>query len=340
VTNAHAPIATPQRVGDLNAKGSITAVQILASVDGGDATDRPTYIRVDQKVTLHALIRVGSTFYTDAPSPRIAGKAITTRPLSEAPAVELAWQRIEPTSANMSNTQSGAFKFEPIDYATTAIKGSANQPSIAADVHPTLTTDHGDGVGTMRFQLLATQGDRTLTSPGIDARRGRGSGGLTDAVTRVTIRRDDTFLGYLTEMYGQPYIWASAGLSDKSHESEHLEGSDCADLMVYGARRMGKNVAYTWTGGLPSITKLVAGSGTRGDDGIYRDKAGKPLPFTGVGDLVLFPRHVGALAEDRGTIGVLDDQDLMLHTLFDSPKEQAIADSGYADTTVELRRWK
>jgi len=81
-------------------------------------------------------------------------------------------------------------------------------------------------------------------------------------VTRVTIRRDDSFLGYLTEMYGQPYIWASAGLSDTSHQSEHLEGSDCADLMVYGARRMGKHLAYTWTGGLPDITKLVA-AGTR-----------------------------------------------------------------------------
>ena len=39
-------------------------------------------------------------------------------------------------------------------------------------------------------------------------------------------------------------------------------------------------------------------------------------------------------------VSTLDDQDIVLHTLFDSPKEQAIADSGYADTTVELRRWK
>jgi hypothetical protein len=28
----------------------------------------------------------------------------------------------------------------------------------------------------------------------------------------------------------------------------------------------------------------------------------------------------------------------MMHTLFDSPKEQAIADTGYADDPVELRR--
>jgi hypothetical protein len=36
---------------------------------------------------------------------------------------------------------------------------------------------------------------------------------------------------------------------------------------------------------------------------------------------------------------VLDDQDLMMHTLFDSPKEQALADTGYADEPVELRRF-
>jgi hypothetical protein len=339
VVKTHDPIATPHRVGDAAATESVIGVQILASVDGGPATDRPTYARKDQTVTLYALVRTATRSFTDAPDPHVAGKAIRAKPLQNAPALDLAWMRIEPSTATMSNTQSGSFKFEPIAYATTPIDGSANHASLIANVRPTLTTDHGDGVGTMRYQLVATQGDRELSSAGLDAKRGKGSGGLTDAVTRVTIRRDDSFLGYLTEMYGQPYIWASAGLSDASHQSEHLEGSDCADLMVYGARRMGKHIAYTWTGGLPNITKLVA-SGTHGDDGIYRDKAGKPIPFSGVGDLILFPRHVGALAEDRGTIGVLDDQDLMLHTLFDSPKEQPIADSGYADTPVELRRWK
>jgi hypothetical protein len=109
--------------------------------------------------------------------------------------------------------------------------------------------------------------------------------------------------------------------------------------MVDGARRLGKQVAYTRTGGLPKVTKLLA-AGKRGDDGVYRDKAGKPLPYTVDGDLVLFTRHVGALAGDKGEKGVLDDADIVLHTLFDSPKEQAIAETGYAHTPVELRRWK
>jgi hypothetical protein len=330
VTTALAPAAALPEIGDASVAIPITAVRMLASVDGGAATPGPIHARKDQQVTLYAALEAGGHWYTDAP---LEG----ARPLAHAPHAQLSWNRIEPAAADYSNEDASGFHFTAIDYRATQI--DAHGGAISPDVRPTLTPDHGDGVGTMRYQLVVTQGEHMLATPGTDARRGRGSGGLTDAVMRVSIRRDDTYLGYLTEMYGQPYIWASAGTTDASHQSEHLEGSDCADFVVYGARRMGKKLAYTWTGGLPGVTKLLA-SGTRGDDGVYRDAQGKPLPFTKVGDLILFPRHVGVLAKDRGTIGVLDDQDLMMHTLFDSPKEQPIADSGYAAKPVEIRRFK
>ena len=312
----------------------ITRVHVVAAVADGAASDRPAYARADQPVTLYPVIEAGAIF-TDAPVLSLHGKRVPTRPLSEAPAFTLAWNKIEPASANLTNGDPDDFHFAAIDYRATPITGGA---TLAADVHPTLTPDHGKGVGTMRFQVVVTQGERAIASAGPEARRGKGSGGVTDDVLRVSVRRDDSYLGFLTEMFGQPYIWASAGLSDATHESERLEGSDCADFVVYGARRMGAQLAYTWTGGLPEITKLVA-SGTRGVDGIYRDRRDRPVPFGRVGDLILFPRHVGVLAEDRGTIGVLDDQDLVMHTLFDSPNEQPLADTGYADKPAELRRF-
>jgi hypothetical protein len=332
----------PAKLGDPTARGRVISTQVAIAIDDQPATDRPAYARADQKVTLHAVVTAidGATrvTYSDAPALRLGGKPVATVPLAKAPELELRWNRIEPALATMTNGDTPSeFKFQAIDYRATPIDGAHGKASIAADVRPTLTPDHGKGVGTMRYQLVALQGDRVIASPGPEARRGRGSGGLTDAVARVSIRRDDTYLGFLTEMYGQPYIWASAGLSDNKHQSEHLEGSDCADFLVYGARRMGKKLAYTWTGALPEVSKLLA-AGTRGADGIYRAKDGKMLPFTKIGDLVLFPRHVGVLAQDRGQAGVLDDQDLMMHTLFDTPKEQAIADSTYQDQPLELRR--
>jgi hypothetical protein len=339
-----APAAPTADYGDASSPGTLVTAHVVASVDGGVASERPAYARSDQRVTLFAVVEVaeGRTkkFFTDAPALELRGKKIATEPLAHAPRIALAWNRIEPAAASYSNGDGPTFHFETIEYRATPIEGAQNKPSIVADVRPTLIVDHGNGVGTMRYQVVATQGDRTIATPGIDAHRGKGSGGLTDAVLRVSIRTDDTYLGYLTEMYGQPYVWASAGLSDRSHQSERLEGSDCADFIVYGARRMGADIPYMWTGALPQVTRLLAPAGTRSEDGIYRDARGTPLPFTQAGDIVLFPRHVGVLTEDRGEPGVLDDQDLMMHTLFDTPKQQPIADSGYADRPVELRRFK
>lgn len=337
------PADTPA-LGDPAAPGRVVAVQIAAAVNDAAASERPVRARAGDAVTLYAVITVehagAQALYSDAPALQLRGARVRAQPLARAPRLALHWNRVEPAVATMSNGDTPAdFHYEPIDYRATAITAAAGRAAIAADVRPTLTPDHGRGIGTMRYQVVARAGERTVASAGPEARRGRASGGLTDAVMRVSIRRDDTFLGYMTELYNQPYIWASSGSTEDTHQSERLEGSDCADLMIYGQRRLGNRLPYTWTGGLPSVTTLL-GAGARGGDGIYRDARGAPLAFPRAGDLLLFPRHVGALAADRGTPGILDDQDIMMHTLFDSPREQPIADSGYADRPVEVRRFR
>ncbi len=339
-----APKRPAPKLGSAAASGRVIAAHVVAGSPDRAPSDRPLHARAGERVTLYAAIVVEHAgkrvVHSDAPSLSLGGKAVAVQPLASAPQLELRWNRIEPAVATMSNGDTPKdFHFEPIDYRATPIDGAAGHASIAADVRPTLTPDHGKGIGTMRYQIVALQGDRVIASAGPEARRGRGSGGLTDAVLRVSIRRDDTFLGYMTELYNQPYIWASEGLTPETHQSERLEGADCADLMIYGQRRLGNKLAYTWTGALPQVTTLIA-AGARGADGVYRDARGRPIPFPRIGDLMLFPRHVGALAADRGTPGILDDQDLMMHTLFDSPKEQAIGESGYEDRPVEVRRFR
>jgi hypothetical protein len=343
---AAAAAAVPERdpaIGDPDDATPITRVYVASAVDGAAADTSPKRARLDQAVTLYAVIVTGSgageRTYTDAPALRVRNADVAIRPLAQAPAAALRWRKVEPVEQTMSNTASGEFRFETIAYRATAMPAESGRGAIAADVHPTLTPDHGDGVGTMRFQIEVTQSGRAIASAGAEAKKGRGAGGLTDDVHRISLRRDDTYLGYLTELYGQPYIWASAGTSDRSHQSEQLEGCDCADFVVYGQRRMGNRLAYTWTGALPEVTALLA-KGNRAADGVYRDAHGAALPFTGAGDLILFPRHVGVLTVDNPPLGTLDDGDLMMHSLFDTPKEVAIRDSTYQDTPTELRRWK
>jgi len=322
---------------------AIDHVYIVSRIGDGVPDDSPKHARADQPVTLVALLEVAGRYYSDAAEVRLGKRTVRARPLAEAGAVELAWAKLEPTSDNLSNTGTGTFSYQSIDYALTALPGWAGRGSAVADVRPTLTPDRapagGPGLGTMRFQLTVRAGERSVVSAGAEARRGRGSGGLEDSVHRVSLRRDDSYLGWLTELYGQPYIWASAGSNARTHQSERLEGSDCADFVTYGWRRLGHDVPYTWSEGLKQYTTRL-GSGAAREDGVYVDARGRPIPFPKAGDLILFTRHVGALTVDRGVPGVLDLDDLMMHALFQSPAEETIRISGYGGTPIEVLRWK
>lgn len=344
--SSSASATSPRRRGEtsgLAAEPGPVAVHIVSRVGGSraPADTAPKRARADRGVTLHAVLEVGRgsarRFYSDAGRIRLAGRVHTALPLARAPAAMLRWYKVEPTTENLSNTATGRFRFAPVPYAETLVEAWSDRPSVAADVRPTRTADRGQGVGTMRYKLVAITAGRALATAGAGDRAARG-GGLDHRVHRVSLRRGDDYLGMLTELFGQPYIWASGGRPDRYHQTERLEGADCADFVVYGARRLGRDIPYTWSEGLRAHTRRV-GAGALRADGVYVDHRGAPLPFPHPGDLLLFPRHVGALSADRGVPGVLDREDLMMHTLFTSPREQPIADSGYAGQPVEIRRW-
>ncbi|HEU5055309.1 MAG TPA: hypothetical protein VFU21_02235, partial [Kofleriaceae bacterium] len=270
----------------VHAAPRITSVHIVSRVGAaaGIADDTPKRALKKEGVTLFAVLEATDggrrMFFSDAGREiRVGGKRRAARPLAEAPDAELFWFRVEPAVESMSNTDSGSFRYERIRYAETGIVAALGAGSLAADVRPTLTPDRGRGVGTMRYKLVAVTRQGAFATPGVEARRRKSSGGLADSVHRVSLRRDDTYLGYLDELFGQPYIWASAGPSRTAHQSEHLEGADCADFVVYGQRRLGKDLEYTWTGDLPRVTRMLAGGRAR-KDGVYVDARGRPLPFT------------------------------------------------------------
>lgn len=322
----------------------VRAVHLLARVTGerAAADARPKYALASAGVTLYAVIeteREGKRrFYSEAGRVRVRGRVHGSAPMAEAPPLRLRWFRVEPEVETLSNTASGRFRFEAIPYRETAIAAWDDRASAVADVRPTLTSDRGQGVGTMRYKLVAHGGGRSFATPGVEARRKRGSGGLEDTVLRVSLRRSDDYLGLLDEMFGQPYIWASGGSAPQRHQSERLEGSDCADFVVYGMRRLGHDIPYTWSAGLHEYTRTLS-TGTPRADGVYTDEQGQPLRFPRPGDLVLFPRHVGVLTRDRGVRGVLDTADIMTHTLFASPRAQPIGETVYAVQPVEILRW-
>lgn len=315
----------------------LVRVHLLSTAPGEEVADgKPKFVRQGEEAMLVVAIEArakpgaATTLYAGAKKVDLGdGRGARTAhawPADEA--LDVAWLKVEPTDSWVDN-EKGGFHWETIHYSETPWAGSPL--ARAADVRATVLPDRG-GLGTMAFKVVVTAGGTSLATPGKeDVYRG----GLSAKVHRVTVRKDDTFLGYLTELYNTPYIWASAG-SAGVHQADRNIGSDCADLMVYGLRRAGKKIDYGSTFDVPRWggKKAIAEIAALREDGRFVDAAGKTIAIgpAGVkpGDLVLFHRHVGAFSEDREPRGVLDAGDLLIHTAWAPPAEETFAQS---------RRW-
>lgn len=280
---------------------------------------------------------------TAAPALALDGKAVSARRIVRPDTqknIQLRWFKVEPTGNSYNNT-TGGFHWDPIEYREHPLGDWDATWRIPADVHPVAYPDTHGGLGTMAFKVAVKIGDKTYASPGKESIY---RGGLSDEVIRVAFRRDDTFTGYLTELFNTPYIWGSAGYPPIMHQAERLIGSDCADFVVYGARRTGKNTPYRASWHLPLVADTVARGEKIDSKGRYLTKEGKPIIVgkdeVHIGDLLLFSGHVGALIEDREPAGVLDTNDVMIHTFWAPPTEEPISKTAYAQAAVRVLRWK
>lgn len=270
-------------------------LELRSSVDGGKPVPGWVYARVGQRVELRAML-AGAT-------------AETVR-----------WFKLEPTTTSVDNTQP-SFHFATIDYRETELPACRDALTCPADVTPTAlpAVPALAGAGTMAFQVRVTlKGGGALATPGLEATK---YGGLTRAVHRVTFRRDDTLIGYASELLNTPYIFGSAG-PDGRNQSDLLIGSDCADLVIYGRRRMGRAASYTSSYELDrQALPLQKGA---------RPREGDVLHFPGA-------RHVGILFRDNEPRGVIDPGDLLLHTCWAPPTVQPLADKPCAAEVSDVR---
>ena len=271
------------------------------------------------------------------------GQAVELEAAGPAAGPALRWFKLEPVSPSVDNTQP-RFHWATIQYRETELEACRGQARCAVDVRPTVFPEvaAARGAGTMAFQARAALPDGGVAAtPGLESVE---RGGLSRAVFKVTFRRDDTYLGYLTELLYTPYIFGSAG-PDGANQTDDLVGSDCADLVVYGRRRQGLRAEYTSSYALDRQAREVARAVALGADGVAQRADGGTLAVGAAGlqpgDVLHFPgsRHVAVLWEDRPPLGVLDASDLMIHTCWAPPAVEPVGQSSCASLPWRILRF-
>lgn len=291
---------------------------------------------------------------------------------------EVQWSVVEPnawredgveapngaTSRYHSNvsTEKGSFGkwlgYDEITYFETVVRSwsskATHRQRRASARPPRERDDIYGGLGTIRYKAEVRLDDGTiLATPGADA---TDRAGILPNVHRVSIRRDDTYVGHVTAYFMVPEVFGSAG-SGTDHQTERFTGADCADVLTGAKRRAGaKKVWHTNVAGLTTYAKRVAKA-------IELDADGMPTAdVTGVkeGDLIRInyggelenhtPRswdHVAVLYEDRsdpdgpksgGPDGKLDGFDLVVH--MGHPMLEVEPLSGQAPATIDVLRWR
>ncbi|MFT5633425.1 MAG: hypothetical protein ACI9SQ_001143 [Rubritalea sp.] len=124
---------------------------------------------------------------------------------------------------------------------------------------------------------------------------------FTDVI-EIRVRRQDGFLGALEEQFGSPYVFGIGSFRQAGESgAETLLGNDCANFLIYAFRRNGKQLPWC----NPAQIKQFL----------------EPIKETvKVGDTVHLGSHVAVLYEDKGTLGKLDDRDILVHHLSGFPE--------------------
>ena len=140
------------------------------------------------------------------------------------------------------------------------------------------------------------------------------------SVQQITVTKSSSYLGFLEELLNIPFVLPPRRFKDGKHQTDLRLAVDCAELAIYGRRRQGYNIPYC---GPKRITE-------------YMNKTDSLFP----GVVIHFGHQVSVLYEDRGKIGILDSEDLLIHAYKDKVEIICLKDTDLAHQRYTLLDWK
>ncbi len=257
---------------------------------------------------------------------------------------KVSWYTISPIQKQYEIYNLKKGKHEPIDieYQINEIKNFRGKAELV------LNADHnGLQLGTVFYTALNDKEiecyrNKPIISKGYPELKS----GIS--VIELVVRKDDTYIGYLTELYNVPFGLMPLRVNDK-HQTDMCVLTDCAEFAIYGKRRQGFKIGYS---GPARIEKYLnkTHSGVLIPimvDGqvVYCNKETN-MPFSlsknGIkpGDIIHFGDQVAVFVEDRGVKGILDPDDLMFYSFNKPPRILAIKDSEFKNRPLKIYQWK
>jgi len=167
-------------------------------------------------------------------------------------------------------------------------------------------------------------------------------------VVQIVVRKDNSYLGRLSELRHAPFIIAPTITPSGIHQTDASMGSDCASMAIYGKRRQGWSIPYAGPKGiLKYLDEIQPGPfylQTSDDKTSYRNRAGREATVgqntLAPGDIIHFGEQVSVFYSDRGIPGVLDPEDQVFQSFETFPQIVSIKDCGFSEKWLRIFRWK
>lgn len=336
-------------------------VVMAAAGSGEPASGGPLDVVAGTAVRLYVLLQCAkpgdpsvNVYFSQAPEAvwaktRVPADRIRPWPSDEYGPLNIRWYKVEPENERYSNGQGSNFAWAKIGYVETRVAEWDNQWSVPADVRPLHLPERLPGYGTMRYSVTVLQGNPdygesvSLASAGA---KDAGPYGISASVPRLSVRRDDSYVGWLFAWGNVPFVYGSESPGRAHlHQAGLRVGADSADLCVAAARKFtGKDLPYTDTYGLAgaTYTRTLYREAYPDTAAVYIAQ-GKPLRWgdggVQAGDMLAYGDHVAVLVEDAGTPGLLDRADVVFHCRDRAP-ELTTAGEAWPEQKVDVLRWR
>lgn len=167
-----------------------------------------------------------------------------------------------------------------------------------------------------------------------------------EKIIQVVYRENDTYLGILKELMNTPFVYVPKYLKGL-HQTDERIGSDCAEFAIYGMRRLGYEIPYCGPNNIYKYANEVVSSQIYLDKNdlckLYREESMDLVKVNeeGIqpGDIIHFGEQVSIFYDDKGIVGVLDGEDLLIQSYYNEPEIVSIENSGFYGYPIKVYRF-